>query len=106
MELVSDGRILIEEELLRQTGQLRLTRIQEEFLREKRYLMIDSFEKYCSKVQENQDGEEIFRKFQVTKINIICQEAEAWQGAAKELEAYGLFTITSDGYGLELTKKE
>ena len=105
VELVSDGRILIEEELLRQTGQLRLTRIQEEFLREKRYLMIDSFEKYCSKVQENQDGEEIFRKFQVTKINIICQEAEAWQGAAKELEAYGLFTITSDGYGLELTKK-
>ena len=104
-ELVSDGRILIEEQLLRQAGQLRLTKIQEEFLREKRYLMIDSFEKYCSKVQENQDGEEIFRKFQVTKINIICQEAEAWQGAAKELEAYGMFTITSDGYGLELTKK-
>lgn len=75
VELVSDGRILIEEQLLRQAGQLRLTKIQEEFLREKRYLMIDSFEKYCSKVQENQDGEEIFRKFQVTKINIICQEA-------------------------------
>lgn len=105
VELVSDGRILIEEELLRQTGQLRLTKIQEEFLREKRYLTVESFEKYCDQLQREQEKENSFSELPVTKINIICQAAEAWKGATKELEAYGLFTITSDGYGLELTKK-
>ena len=83
VELVSDGRILIEEELLRQTGQLRLTRIQEEFLREKRYLMIDSFEKYCSKVQENQDREEIFRKFQGYKNQYYLPGGRGLAGRCK-----------------------
>lgn len=105
VELVSDGRIVVEKQLLSQAGQLHLTKIQEDFLREKRYLTVDSFEKYCDKIQKNQEGEEPFGGPQVTKINIICQDAEGWQGAEKELEACGCFTITSDGYGLELTKK-
>lgn len=105
IELVSDGRIVVEEQILRQKERLHMTRIQEEFLQEKRYLTVDSFEKYCDQLQWEQEKESFSRRLQVTKINIICQEAEAWQGAAKELEAYGLFTITSDGYGLELTKK-
>lgn len=60
VELVSDGRIVVEKQLLSQAGQLHLTKIQEDFLREKRYLTVDSFEKYCDKIQKNQEGEEPF----------------------------------------------
>lgn len=92
VEILADGVIIVEKAGIEAASRYHLASIQELLLKEIEENAIDSFE-------------EVFGKIPATKINIICGAKEDWEGAARELKVLDGFTMTSDGYGLELTKK-
>lgn len=103
LELFVNGKIVIEKNTLNHLESYWVPLFHREYFKNDKQVVVSSFEEYLTHMNSTENGVD---KYHITKINMPYNEYGKRNELREELQNTKLFSMTSDGSGIELTNPD